>query len=220
MSIFERVGDLIKSNVNDLLDRAEDPEKMVKQMVVDMEKQFQKATQELGTATGGLNRLKKQLEEAKKQSENWNTKAKACLSQGDEELAKRALENKVMQDKLVTQYQGMYDSMEKQVEELKNQTMQLKQKLEEARSKKAVLVARSQVADSKMSAAKTLSGIDSSSAFAKMDKMEQKIMDKEAQAAVSADVFELQGETDAFATVEKKENVNAELDRLKKEMGL
>lgn len=59
MSIFERVGDLIKSNVNDLLDRAEDPEKMVKQMVVDMEKQFQKATQELGTATGGLNRLKK-----------------------------------------------------------------------------------------------------------------------------------------------------------------
>ena len=130
MSIFERVGDLIKSNVNDLLDRAEDPEKMVKQMVVDMEKQFQKATQETGTATGGLNRLKKQLEEAKKQSENWNTKAKACLSQGDAVLAKRALENKVMQDKLVTQYQGMYDSMEKQVEELKNQTMQLKQKLE------------------------------------------------------------------------------------------
>lgn len=110
--------------------------------------------------------------------------------------------------------------MEKQVEELKNQTMQLKQKLEEARSKKAVLVARSQVADSKMSAAKTLSGIDSSSAFAKMDKMEQKIMDKEAQAEVSADVFELQGETDAFATVEKEENVNAELNRLKKEMGL
>lgn len=220
MSIFERVGDLIKSNVNDLLDRAEDPEKMVKQMVVDMEKQFQKATQELGTATGGLNRLKKQLEEAKKQSASWNEKAKACLAQNNEELAKRALENKVEQDKLVMQYQGMYDSMDKQVEDLKNQTLQLKQKLEEARSKKAVLVARSQVADSKMSAAKTLSGIDSSSAFTKMDKMEQKIMDKEAQAEVSADMFELQGETDAFATVEKEENVNAELDRLKKEMGL
>lgn len=220
MSIFERVGDLIKSNVNDLLDRAENPEKIVKQMIVDMEKQFQKATQELGTATGGLNRLKKQLDEAKKQSANWNEKAKACLSQGDEELAKRGLENKVVQDKLVTQYQEMYDSMEKQVEELKIQTMQLKQKLEEARSKKAVLVARSQVADSKMSSAKALSGIDSSSAFAKMDKMEQKIMDKEAQAEVSADMFELQGETDAFATVEKEENVNAELNRLKKEMGL
>ncbi len=78
------------------------------------------------------------------------------MSQGNEELAKRVFENKVMQDKLVTQYQGMYDSMEKQVEELKNQTMQLKQKLKEARSKKAVLVARSQVDDSKMSAAKTL----------------------------------------------------------------
>lgn len=219
MSIFERVGDLIKSNVNDLLDRAENPEKMVKQMIVDMEKQFQKVTQELGTATGGLNRLKKQLEEAKKQSASWNEKAKACLAQNNEELAKRALENKVEQDKFVTQYQGMYDSMDKQVEDLKNQTMQLKQKLEEARSKKAMLVARSQVADSKMSATKTLSGIDSS-AFAKMDKMEQKIMDKEAQAEVSADMFELQGETDAFATVEKEENVNAELDRLKKEMGL
>ena len=93
MAIFERIGDLERANINDLIDKAENPEKMVKQIIIDMEDQLKKATQGLGTAMGSLTQVKKQLESAQEQSNMWQEKAKNCLEQGNEELAKKALEN-------------------------------------------------------------------------------------------------------------------------------
>lgn len=219
MAIFERISDLVRANVNDLIDKAEDPEKMVKQIIIDMESQIRKATQGLGTAVGSLNQVKKQLQTAQEQSNVWQNKAKMCLEQGNEELAKQALENKVKQDQMATQYQEMATSMEAQVNEIKSQIDVLKQKLEEARSKQAMLVARSQMADAKSQMAKTLGNMDSKSAFAKMDKMEQKIEQKEAQADAFSDVSGVQeSDTDPFAQMDKENNINEELERLKQEM--
>lgn len=219
MSIFERVSDLVRANINDLIDKAENPEKMVKQIIIDMEEQLRKATQGLGTAMGSLNQVKSQLANAEAQSAQWESKAKACLAQGNEELAKQALENKVKQDKMVAQYKEMCDSMEKQVNDIKSQVDLLKQKLEEARSKQAMLVARSQMADAKSQMAKTLGNMDSKSAFAKMDKMEQKVAQKEAQANAFSEVSGVQeSESDPFAQMDKENSINAELERLKKEM--
>ena len=219
MAIFERIGDLIRSNVNDLIDKAEDPEKMVKQIIIDMEDQLRKATQGLGTAMGSLNQVKKQLANAQEQSNIWQNKAKACLEQGNEELAKKALENKVNQDKMVTQYQEMATSMESQVNEIKSQVDLLKQKLEEARSKQAMLVARSQMADAKTKMAKTLGNMDSKSAFAKMDKMEQKIAAKESEADAFSQISGVEdSQNDPFAQIDKENSINAELEKLKKQM--
>ena len=219
MAIFERISDLVRANINDLIDKAENPEKMVKQIIIDMEDQLRKATQGLGTAMGSLNQVKKQLESAQEQSNVWQSKAKACLEQGNEELAKKALENKVNQDKMVAQYQEMTTTMEAQVNEIKSQIDVLKQKLEEARSKKAMLVARSQMADAKAQMAKTLGNMDSKSAFAKMEKMEQKIAEKEAEADAFSEVSGVQdGENDPFAQMDKENSINAELEKLKKEM--
>lgn len=220
MAIFERVSDLIRSNINDLIDKAENPEKMVKQIIIDMEDQLSKSTQSLGTAMGSLNQVKKQLADAKAQSENWQEKAKKCLEQGNEDLARQALENKVNQDKMATQYEEMVASMEKQVNEIKNQVDILKQKLEEARSKQAMLVARSQMADAKAQMSKALGNMDSKSAFAKMDKMEKKIEQKESQADAFAEVSGVvEDESDPFAKMEKESSIDAELEKLKKEMG-
>ena len=220
MAIFERVSDLIRSNINDLIDKAENPEKMVKQIIIDMEDQLSKSTQSLGTAMGSLNQVKKQLADAKAQSENWQEKAKKCLEQGNEDLARQALENKVSQDKMATQYEEMVASMEKQVNEIKNQVDILKQKLEEARSKQAMLVARSQMADAKAQMAKALGNMDSKSVFAKMDKMEKKIEQKESQADAFAEVSGVvEDESDPFAKMEKESSIDAELEKLKKEMG-
>ena len=220
MAILERMSDLVRSNINDLIDKAENPEKMVKQIIIDMETQLRKSTQSLGTAMGSLNQVKKQLQNAQEQSTNWQTKAKTCLEQGNEDLAKQALENKVKQDKMVEQYQEMVTSMEKQVNEIKNQVDVLKQKLEEARSKQAMLVARSQMADAKSQMAKSLGNMDSKSAFAKMDKMEKKIEQKESQADAFAEVSGVQeSESDPFAQMDKENSINAELEKLKKEMG-
>ncbi len=219
MAIFERISDLVRSNINDLIDKAENPEKMVKQIIIDMEDQLRKATQGLGTAMGSYNQVKKQLEGAQEQSKVWESKAKTCLEQGNEELAKKALENKVQQDKMVAQYQEMCNSMEAQVNEIKSQIDILKQKLEEARSKQAMLVARSKMADAKSEMAKTLGNMDSKSAFAKMDKMEQKIEAKEAQADAFSDVSGVQeSENDPFAQMDKENSVNEELEKLKQQM--
>lgn len=219
MSIFERVSDLVRANINDLIDRAENPEKMVKQIIIDMEDQLRKATQGLGTAMGSLNQVKNQLANAQAQSAQWESKAKACLEQGNEDLAKQALENKVKQDKMVAQYQEMCTSMEKQVNDIKSQLDVLKQKLEEARSKQAMLVARSQMADAKSQMARTLGNMDSKSAFAKMDKMEKKIEQKEAQADAFSEVSGVQeSDLDPFEQMDKENSINAELERLKKEI--
>ena len=220
MAIFERISDLVRANINDLIDKAENPEKMVKQIIIDMEDQLRKATQGLGTAMGSLNQVKKQLDNAQEQSNVWQSKAKACLEQGNEELAKKALENKVNQDKMVAQYQEMTTSMEAQVNEIKSQIDILKQKLEEARSKQAMLVARSQMADAKSQMAKTLGNMDSKSAFAKMDKMEKKVEQKESQADAFAQISGVEeSTTDPFAQMDKENSINAELEKLKKEMG-
>ena len=219
MAIFERLSDLVRANINDLIDKAEDPEKMVKQIIIDMEDQLRKSTQSLGTAMGSLNSVKKQLETAQAQSNNWQAKAKTCLEQGNEDLAKQALENKVKQDKMVEQYQEMVTSMETQVNEIKSQIDVMKQKLEEARSKQAMLVARSQMADAKTQMSKTLGNMDSKSAFAKMDKMEQKVAQKEAQADATAEVSGIQqDEKDPFAQMDRDNAINAELEKLKNEM--
>ena len=219
MAIFERLSDLVRSNINDLIDKAEDPEKMVKQIIIDMEDQLRKSTQSLGTAMGSVNSVKKQLETAKGQSNTWQEKAKTCLEQGNEDLAKQALENKVKQDKMVTQYEEMLTSMETQVNEIKSQIDTLKQKLEEARSKQAMIVARSQMADAKTNMAKSLGNMDSKSAFAKMDKLEKKVEQKEAQADAFAQVSGTdEDKTDAFAKMDTENAVNAELEKLKNEM--
>ena len=219
MAIFERLSDLVRANINDLIDKEENPEKMVKQIIIDMEEQLRKETQGLGTAMGSLNQVKKQLENAQEQSNNWQAKAKTCLEQGNEELAKQALENKVKQDKMVAQYQEMTSSMEAQVNEIRSQVDILKQKLEEARSKQAMLVARSQMADAKSQMAKTLGNMDSKSAFAKMDKLEQKIEQKESEADAFSQISGVEeSQNDPFAKMDQENSVNAELEKLKQEM--
>lgn len=120
---------------------------------------------------------------------------------------------------MVTQYQEMATSMDAQVKQIKSEIDVLKQKLEEARSRQAMLVARSQMADAKSQMSKTLGGIDSKSAFAKMDKMERKIEAKEAEANAFSEVSGIQErENDPFAQMDKDNSINAELEKLKQEM--
>lgn len=219
MPIFERLNDLIKSNINDLIDKAENPEKMVKQIIIDMEDQLRKATQGLGTAMASQNQVKKQLEVSKAQSATWADKAKACLAGGNEELAKQALANKVKVDKLVEQYQTMANSMDTQVAQMRSQVEMLKEKLEEARSKQSMLIARAQMADAKSNMAKSLGNMDSAGAFETMDRMENKIAAKEAQADAFAQVSgTITAADDPFAKMDNDISVNAELEKLKQEM--
>lgn len=221
MGIFGRLSDLLKSNVNDLIDRAEDPEKMVKQVIIDMQAELNKATQNYGKAKASERLAEKKYLEAEKVSKNWEEKAKMALSQGNQELAKQALAKKVKADEDLASYKEMYDSISDQTEAIGNQVEVLKSKLDEAKNRQAMLIARSQMADTKKNLAKASGGFDASSSLEKFKRMEEKIERKEAE----ADAFtEIAGADDAddlnssFEQIEKDAKVDAELERLMAEM--
>jgi len=219
MAIFSRLVDLLKANINDLIDKAEDPEKMLKQIIIDMEEQLQKATQGLGQIMASERQTKKQLEEAAEQSKMWEGRAKTALKAGNEDLAKQAVDGKLKADANVKQYQQMHEELAAQVETVRDQVNILKQKLDEARSRQAMLTARAQVADARKGVAKAIGGIDGSGAFAKMDKMERKIAQEEAEADAQFEISGLDAEkNDPFAKLEKQSAADDELERLKREL--
>lgn len=220
MAIFQRIGDLIRANVNDLLDRAEDPEKMVKQIIVDMQEELEKCTSALGQAMGSQRMMKKNMDAALSEAASWEQKAKMALQSGNSDLAKQALERKVAADKNAEQYKQMFDQAAAQVNTIKDQVDALKIKLDEAKSRQSMLIARSKMADAQQSMAKTLGDMDSASAFNKLDKLEEKIAEKEAQADAFSDLAGVSNAPDPFAKMESDSAVDAELERLKKEMGL
>lgn len=225
MGIFSRLGDLLKSNVNDLIDKAEDPEKMVKQIIIDMQKELNNSTQALGKAMAAERTAKNQYDAAAAKSADWEEKAKKALAAGDEELAKKALENKVKADKNTEQYKEMYDTISSQTDTIRTQVEVLKSKLQEAKSRQAMLIARSQMADTQKSLAKASGGFDSNSASEKFDRMEEKIMHKEAEAQAFSEIAaENNIETDdtakQFEKIETDSKVSSELERLKAEMGM
>lgn len=219
MAIFSRLSDLLKANINDLIDKAEDPEKMVKQIIIDMEEQLQNAVQGLGSVMASERQVLKQLEEAQSQSKIWECRAKSALKASNEELAKQAVESKLKADASVKQYQKMHDDMSSQLKVLREQVDILKEKLNEARNRQSMLVARDKVADARKEVSKAVGDLDSSGAFAKMDKMERKIAEKEAQADAAFEVSGIDAEkNDPFADMEKEKDAKDELARLKEEL--
>ncbi len=221
MGIFNRIGDIIKSNVNDLIDRAEDPEKMVKQIIIDMQKELKKSTEALGKAKTSERLAKRQYENAVKVSAEWENKAKSALKVGNTELAKTALAKKVKADEDVANYKEMYESISAQADAIASQVDAVKAKLDEAKSRQAMLIARSQMADTKKNLAQSLGGIDSSSSSEKFNRMEEKIIRKEAEADAFSDIAGTNtdnDDSDDFKKLETDSKVDAELQRLMAEM--
>ena len=220
MGIFQRLSDLLKSNINDLIDKAEDPEKMVKQIILDMQKELNKSTQALGKAVASERMAEKQYQNSQQISADWESKAKAALAAGNTELAKKALAKKVKADEDTASYKEMYETISKQTADIKEQVETLKSKLDEAKSRQAMLIARSQMADTQKSLAKSVGGFDASSSTEKFNRMEEKIIRKEAEADAFADISDsLNGvDKDNFDELQTNAKVDDELRRLMAEM--
>ncbi|CDF02679.1 MAG: PspA/IM30 family protein [Ruminococcus sp.] len=220
MGIFQRLSDLLKSNINDLIDKAEDPEKMVKQIILDMQKELNKSTQALGKAVASERMAEKQYQNSQQISADWESKAKAALAAGNTELAKKALAKKVKADEDTASYKEMYETISKQTADIKEQVETLKSKLDEAKSRQAMLIARSQMADTQKNLAKSVGGFDASSSTEKFNRMEEKIIRKEAEADAFADISDsLNGvDKDNFDELQTNAKVDDELRRLMAEM--
>jgi phage shock protein A len=223
MGIFSRLAQLIKSNLNDLISKSEDPEKMLNQVVLEMSNQLIEAKKQVATSIADEKRLAKQLEQETANATEWERRAMMALRAGNEELAKEALGRKKEHDQLVTTYQDQWSKQKAAVEQLKRALRMLNDKIEEAKRKKNVLIARKKRAEAQRSIQETMSGLRDQSAFETFDRMAGKIDQMEAEAEAASELQEeYSGDTLAsqFANLEKTAGADEEMIALKRKMGL
>jgi phage shock protein A len=223
MGIFARLARLIKSNLNDLISRAEDPEKMLNQIVLDMNTQLIEAKKQVAASIADEKRLAKQAEQEAATAAEWERRAMMAVRAGDDALAKEALARKKEHDGLAEQYKIQWQKQKQAVDQLKLALRALNAKIEEAKRKKNLLIARKKRAEAQKQIQETMSGLRNASAFEAFDQMEQRIGQMEAEAEAGAELAEeYSGDVLAtkFANLEMTAGADADLEALKRKMGL
>jgi phage shock protein A len=217
--IFSRMADIVKANINDLLNRAEDPEKMIRQMIVEMEEAVNKATASVGTAVANEKRLERQYLNQQDQIEGWHKKAELAVESGEDDLARRALERKTSVQEAISDLEAALEESRKTSGQLKQQLQQLKAKLDEARTRQGALIARRRAAEARKQIAKGMSGVGDD-AFSSFERFRNRVETEEAEADAHQEIAGSDSSlTTEFTKLERKQVVDAELDQLKKKMG-
>ncbi len=214
MPVLERVATLIRANLNDLIDRAEDPEKMIKQVIVDMENQLLQVKTQVAISMADHHLLqKKQAEQADKAAE-WMRKAELAVDKTQDDLARAALERYQSFTKLADGYTQQVADQKQQVDALRRALEQLEQKLVEARHKSDVLIAqhrRARALERASDAQLVMTGTGPAAGF---DRMQRKVMHTEAASQAKAEL--VTDDVDRrFAALEKDDEIGRLLGALK-----
>src|SRR5216117_820311 len=188
MGIFDRLSTLIRSNINDLINRAENPEKMLNQLIVDMRSQLAKAKQQVAAAIADEKRLSAQVDTEKKSAEDWERRAVLAVQEGRDDLAKQALLRHNEHAQGAVQLHETWVKHREETEQLKLSLRQLNDKIEEAKRKKNILVARSKRAEAQQRIQETMSGLSDKSAFESFERMAEKIEATERKALAAAEL--------------------------------
>lgn len=223
MGIFARLARLIKSNLNDLISRSEDPEKMLNQIVIDMNTQLIEAKKQVAASIADEKRLQKQAENELAGAKEWERRAMMAVRAGDDNLAKEALLRKKEHDQLAEQFQSQWQKQKQAVDQLKLALRALNAKIEEAKRKKTLLIARKKRAEAQKAIQETMSGLKNASAFEAFDRMAGKIDQIEAEAEAGAELAEeYTGDVLAhkFGQLEASHGAEEDLTALKRKMGV
>ncbi|MBI4512033.1 MAG: PspA/IM30 family protein [Deltaproteobacteria bacterium] len=224
MGIFARLGTLIKSNINELISKAEDPEKMLSQVLLEMQQQLVEAKKQVAMAIADEKRLQKQFDGENEKSKDWERKAMLAVRAGDDALAKEALLRKAEHDDIAGQYQHQWLAQKAAVDKLKDALRLLSNKIDEAKRKKNLLVARKKRAEAQRTIAETMSGLSDASAFETFDRMTAKIDQLEAEAEAGAELAGALSGDDLESKFKQLEagnhSADAALSDLKAKMGL
>ena len=215
---FARINDILKSNINEMLDRAEEPDKMIRQMVRDMEEAVGKATASVGTAVANHKRLERQFNDKQSQVAEWQRKAERAVEAGEDVLARRALERKAVFAKAAEDLAPAVEESRQTAEQLREQLRELKTKLEEARTRQGTLIARHQAAQARKRLAQSISGLGQD-AFSSFERFEQKVEESEAEAAAHVEISgEMEDVEKEIRQIEVDHSVDDELKALKDKM--
>lgn len=226
MGIFDRLASVVKSNINDLISSAENPEKMLNQIIIDMRDQLVKAKQQVAAAIADEKRLRDQADAEYKQAADWEQKAMLAVQQGRDDLAKQALVRQGEHATHAQQLEATWQTHQLETEKLKNALRDLNDKIEEAKRKKNLLLARQRRAQAQKRIQETMSGLSEKSAFEAFARMEEKIEQNERILKASSEIDEevtgdrLQHDFKLLERSAGSQGAEAQLLALKQKMGL
>lgn len=209
MGIFSRLKTLISSNVNDMINKAENPEKMLNQLIIDMNEQLIESKKAVAMAIADEKKLERETLNQQSQAQEWERKAMLAVRAGQDDLAKEALLRKQEYENNYVEYKKQWEAQKASVEKLKESLKELQNKIEEAQRKKNLLVARAKRAEAQQKIQKTISSVaGNKSAFEAFDRMAQKVDQLEAEADAAKELEDFSKDTNLekrFAALEKSD---------------
>jgi phage shock protein A len=226
MGLFDRLSSLIKSNLNDLISSAEDPEKMLTQIIVDMRNQLAKAKQQVAAAIADEKRLRDQADSEFRMADDWEKRAMLAVQQGRDDLATQALMRQQEHLEHAQSLATTWETHRHETEALKQSLRDLNDKIEEAKRKKNLLLARQRRAEAQQRISQTMSGLSDKSAFEAFNRMEEKITNNERQLMAAKEIEEeftgdkLSSEFKQLERMAGGVSADRQLSALKERMGM
>ncbi len=218
MALLERVSTLVRANLNDLVDKAEDPEKMIKQVILDMQNQLLQVKTQVAIAIADEHLLEKKKQENEDKVPEWMHKAELAVDKKQDDLARAALLRVESYRELSGNFAQQVDDQKAQVENLKSALRKLDQKLAEANAKADLLIAQHRRARAASRATDAQSGLSANTKSATFDRMKRKVAREEAVGQAKAEILADDVE-DRLAALEKEDRIEQLLVELKTKRG-
>jgi phage shock protein A len=214
MGLLDRVSTLMRANLNDLLDRAEDPEKVIQQLLRDMNNQLMQVKTQVAASIADEKRLHQRFQENQAKADDWERKAEIALDRGEDELAKEALSRRNSFRESAQGFEEQWKEQSAQVATLKTALRDLERKIGDAEARKDLLIARSRRAKAETNIRETMAGIGRNSATSEFARMEDRVSEQEARAKAAS---ELDSDTleSRFAALEQDNSLDTDLAALK-----
>jgi phage shock protein A len=216
MGIFKRLRDLTMGSINDLLDKAEDPVKMLNQFLRDMEEDILEAEASVAKQIAIEKKFKQQYEEAEEMVTKRGEQAMKALEQNNEDLARRALEDKKEQQSRYDELKRQYDISKTNADQLRSQLSEMKDEFSKMKNKKDLLIARAESAKAQKQINQAMSGFGTDNAAKGFDRMSEKVLQMEAEAQASGELrSSSRSLDDELDQLGKSDGVDDELAALK-----
>ncbi|HLO50862.1 MAG TPA: PspA/IM30 family protein [Kamptonema sp.] len=219
MGLFDRISRVVRANLNEIVNKAEDPEKILEQSIMDMQEDLVQLRQAVAGAIATQKRSQTQFAQAESQANQWQSRAQLALQKGDEALAREALVRKKTHADTAAALKASLDQQSGQVENLKRNLIALESKIAEAKTKKDMLKARISAAKAQEQLNSTIGSINTSSSMGAFDRMEEKVLQMEARAGATAELAGA-GLEEEFLKLEAGGGVDDDLAALKAQMNL